>query len=200
MITDTTRWRRRMGAGASACWLLLAGCVDPASTAEQSPQVVRGDARALGVTDPVQAPDHPHATETAPAKAVAARDGELPARLAAVAGMTATGDDTGTALLVGSALGDAEPTLRAEAVAGLGEIGSDSSVPVLEQVLSDPDPMVRRAAVEALVAIGGAYASYTLQRALDDPDPSIRGLALDAVEDPGPSIAVMTGSESSRAD
>jgi hypothetical protein len=70
---------------------------------------------------------------------------------------------------------DPDPRVRAEAVAGLKEIGGEHAAWGLTAALRDDDPSVRLEAVRALSAVGGATARKALATELrKDPDPQVR--------------------------
>ena len=119
-----------------------------------------------------------------------------------------------------AATADADPVVRAHAVAGLAAIGGPGGRPAIERALTDDDPTVRRAAVEALrsspdrlprgllrdedprVASAAATALLgsgdarteaigVLRASLADPDPRVRTDALTELRGAEPDDAAM---------
>lgn len=148
------KWTRRVIAA-----LLLAALVAPPARADDpsSPYVIRldlsGDIRDLGSDDPFvadPAADHLVALGTIALPALAAAlTREPPAiRVAVVEVLQEIAGRQSTALLV-TAAGDADPTVRAEALLALGLRGAKSAQAVVESHLGDPDPAAQRAAILA---------------------------------------------------
>jgi hypothetical protein len=81
-----------------------------------------------------------------------------------------------------SATRDADPRTRRTAVKALGELGDESAVDALGQLLlSDSDKKVRRAATDALAEIGSPQALRELGRALKDQDLVVQRNAEEAI-------------------
>ena len=81
-----------------------------------------------------------------------------------------------------SATRDADPRARRTAVIALGELGDESAVEALGQLLiSDSDKKVRRAATEALAEIGSPQALGALGGALKDQDLVVQRNAAEAI-------------------
>ncbi len=78
-----------------------------------------------------------------------------------------------------SAMADANPRVRQEAVSALGEISESNILPTLQVALSDADNSVREAAIEAVLDVGGQQAARSLEVALTYQESSLR---MDAVE------------------
>jgi bilin biosynthesis protein len=85
-------------------------------------------------------------------------------------------DEKSCNLLV-SALTDAEPIIRTEAAAALGQVTYPPSVPHLILALKDSDLDVRKAAINSLGKIGDRTALPSLTTALEDEQGVIRTLA-----------------------
>jgi bilin biosynthesis protein len=85
-------------------------------------------------------------------------------------------DEKSCNLLV-SALTDAEPIIRTEAAAALGQVNYPPSVPHLILAVKDSDLDVRKAAVNSLGKIGDRAALPSLTAALEDEQAVIRTLA-----------------------
>jgi HEAT repeat protein len=105
------------------------------------------------------------------------------ARLAAISEIAASADANSWTALAQAAAGDANPSVRAEALYGLGELGDPTSVQMLENALRDPDPGVRQAAIDALSLVDSELAAQALIRALDHDELAVRAAASDALED-----------------
>lgn len=81
-----------------------------------------------------------------------------------------------------SATHDADPRARRTAVKALGDLGDESAVEALGQLLlSDSDKKVRRAATDALAEIGSPQALGALGRALKDHDLVVQRNAAEAI-------------------
>lgn len=81
-----------------------------------------------------------------------------------------------------SATHDADPRARRTAVKVLGDLGDESAVDALGQLLiSDSDKKVRRAATDALAEIGSPQALRALGRALKDQDLVVQRNAAEAI-------------------
>ena len=81
-----------------------------------------------------------------------------------------------------SATRDADPRARRTAVKALGDLGDESAVDALGQLLlSDSDKKVRRAATDALAEIGSPQALRELGRALKDQDLVVQRNAAEAI-------------------
>lgn len=112
-------------------------------------------------------------------------------RLAAVSVLAAVGGaQSAAAALAAVARFDADGSVREEAVYGLGEIGDEIGLQILEQALLDPDLRVREAAVDAIVDIGGDESTWALASALNDEVASLREQAVYALGDIGGGIAI----------
>ena len=105
-------------------------------------------------------------------------------RLAAVSDPADTGSDQ-PAVILATALGDRDASVREEAVDVLSEINGEVAIPFLEQALIDPDSDVREAAIAALTDIGGDQAARALATALNDENAALREDAVDALGDIG---------------
>lgn len=105
-------------------------------------------------------------------------------RLAAVSDPADTGSEQ-PAVILATALGDRDASVREEAVDVLSEINGEVAIPFLEQALIDPDSDVREAAIAALTDIGGDQAARALATALNDENAALREDAVDALGDIG---------------
>jgi HEAT repeat protein len=91
------------------------------------------------------------------------------------------GDRSSLASLL-SATHDADPRVRRTAVKSLADLGDESAVDALGQLLiSDSDKKVRRAATDALAEIGSPQALRELGRALKDQDLVVQRNAAEAI-------------------
>lgn len=94
---------------------------------------------------------------------------------------SAIGDRSALASLL-SATHDADPRVRRTAVKSLGDLGNESAVDALGQLLiNDSDKKVRRAATDALAEIGSPQALRALGRALKDQDLVVQRNAAEAI-------------------
>lgn len=77
-----------------------------------------------------------------------------------------------------AALGDAERSIRIQAMRGLTvNLGNGSASLLVDVVQNDGDPAVRRAAVQLVSAMDGDEAQQVLEAALDDDDDTVRRIA-----------------------
>ncbi len=121
---------------------------------------------------------------------LALADADSKVRLKAVAELPEVGGDQAAAALAAAALFDQDSSVREEAVYGLGEMGDETTVQILEQALMDPDEGVRETAIEAFTDIGGDDAVRALAFALSDEDPSLRADAVHALGEIGGEAAI----------
>ena len=82
-----------------------------------------------------------------------------------------------------SELGSADPELRFESAAALGELGEQDAVPALLEISNDADSEVRTAVIQALGKIGGTKAKEYLQGLLENRAPPIREAARHALDE-----------------
>lgn len=90
-------------------------------------------------------------------------------------------DDAAQLDVLRTALADADPRVRVEAVDAFAETGGERALPWLADALQDPSVDVREAAVDALGDIGGERALAALTGILSDTDPGIRESAIYAI-------------------
>lgn len=103
------------------------------------------------------------------------REGEPRERELALLAL-AEGEDERALVLLPSASGDPDPSVRAASVRAAGLLGE---VELIARLLLDPSPQVRRTAVDTLLVAEPADPTSLLDRALADPDVTVRALALD---------------------
>ena len=96
--------------------------------------------------------------------------------IAAASCLAGLGKTNGLSYLVSAARAP-DSALRLEAIAALGESGSERAVLPLSELLLRPDPAVRRAVVRALESLGGDRAAFQLRRLRGDPDQELREAA-----------------------
>jgi HEAT repeat protein len=112
-------------------------------------------------------------------------------RLAAISELTDGGSEGSAEILAAVALTDNEVAVREEAIFGLGEIGGEAGLPVLQQALADPDRRVREAAINAVADIGGDDSAWALATSLNDDDPALREQTIYALESIGGEAAIV---------
>ena len=112
-------------------------------------------------------------------------------RLVAISELTDGGDAGSAEILAAVALTDDEVAVREEAIFGLGEIGDEAGLPILQQALVDPNRRVRKAAIDALAEIGGDDSAWALVVSLEDDNPSLREQTLYALESIGGEAAIV---------
>jgi HEAT repeat protein len=130
----------------------------------EDPVVRVAVAQAIAVIDPSDRASLPVLLEV-----LAGKDG--PGRLPAARAVGTLGERGRLALPeLKAACRDRDPELRAAALAALGEVSSDSGMPILIEGLNDPQEAVRRAAVRALGTMGpkAAEAVLGLTRLVED--------------------------------
>lgn len=103
-----------------------------------------------------------------------------PARKTLAKSLAASGA-AGVAYFFKQALQHADPTLRAAAIIGLGDVASDADLPAFEAPLHDDHPAVREAAIQALVSLGSEAARRRLERLLYEGEDPIKPIAAEAL-------------------
>ena len=84
---------------------------------------------------------------------------------------------------------DAEPSLRAQALAALRQLGATTSLPVAVSAASDPVPEVRTAAIELLARTADRSVTDVLRSHIEDPDPRVRAAAISGLGELGGTTA-----------
>lgn len=163
-----------------------------------TPLAVAGDARRGVETTKPEAPASSIADpQTAEADERIARleealaDTGAKVRREAISELVDMGGEEAAAALTATALFDEDPSLRVEAVYGLGEIGGQTSSRILEGALLDADPEVREAAIDAVIDIGGEESAWTLAIALNGEDTVLREQAVHALGEIGGELAIV---------
>jgi len=104
-----------------------------------------------------------------------ATDLDVAVRLEAAGALAGIGKPAADALVVFASDGD--PTVRAMAIEGIGQVGGSKQIAVLVKAAEDTakgSKQVRIAAASALGAIGGSEAMAALGKLAKDPDPGVR--------------------------
>lgn len=119
---------------------------------------------------------------------------------ALVLGQPPTGREREARVALAALVKDAEPDVRFAAMASLGRVGDETSMPEIVAGIDDSDGSVREAAVIAVGRIGGPGAHAALRRAAGSEHGEVRFQAPPALvelcgEDARPDVVVLLGDE-----
>lgn len=106
-------------------------------------------------------------------------------RMDAVSALVDFDDEQVAVMLANTAVQDAQPSVRAEALYAMAGRRADAKNLAFARALTDADRDVRKAAIGTLERIGGEDSVRTLAIALKDRDASVRSTAVDALGEIG---------------